>query len=191
MNMAADLLFNSCIVSCFMYSFLVDLQIIVECIPVLCIEWTQNKNKLVKNMESSNYVITSSQNSNSFLKRFDRMHPWRPRRNFKPNKSQNSLVGTKAFIKDSWRQCVRLVKAFGTKLPNCYWYQFSRVLIFSVIEITVFRRYIFSRIRHRNAAKSQNCQEMTEFSKTAFFTGTNFRELCQKPQNPRKLIPIR
>ena len=31
----------------------------------------------------------------------DRMHPWRPRRNFKPIKSQNSLVGTKAFIKDS------------------------------------------------------------------------------------------
>ena len=30
----------------------------------------------------------------------DRMHPWRPRRNFKPIKSDNSLVGTKAFIKD-------------------------------------------------------------------------------------------
>ena len=31
-------------------------------------------------------------------------------------KLQNSLVGTKAFIKDSLRQCARLVKAFGTKL---------------------------------------------------------------------------
>ena len=116
MNMAADLLFNSCIVSCFMFYFLVDLQIIVECIPVLCLELTQNKNKLVKNLKNSNCVIALSQNSNSFLKRFDRMHPWQPRTNFKPIKLQNSLVGTKAFIKDSWRQCVRLIKAFGTKL---------------------------------------------------------------------------
>ena len=30
---------------------------------------------------------------------------------------------------------------------------FSRVLIFSVTEMTVFRGYIFSRIRHQNAAK--------------------------------------
>ena len=44
------------------------------------------------------------------------MNPWRRRRNFKPMKLQNSLVGTKAFIKDSLRQCARLVKAFGTKL---------------------------------------------------------------------------
>ena len=57
-----------------------------------------------------------TQNSNSFLERFDRMNPWRRRRNFKPMKLQNSLVGTKAFIKDSLRQCARLVKAFGTKL---------------------------------------------------------------------------
>ena len=34
----------------------------------------------------------------------------------------------------------------------------------------------------------QNCLRMTEFSKTAFFAGTNFRKLCQKPRNPRKLI---
>ena len=59
-----------------------------------------------------------SQNSNSFLERFDRMNPWRRRRNFKPMKLQNSLVGTKAFIKDSLRQCARLVKALGTKLPR-------------------------------------------------------------------------
>ena len=58
----------------------------------------------------------SSQNPNSFLERFDRMNLWRRRRNFKPMKLQNSLVGTKAFIKDSLRQCARLVKAFGTKL---------------------------------------------------------------------------
>ena len=58
----------------------------------------------------------SSQNSNSFLERFDRMNPWRRRRNFKPMKLQNSLVGTKAFIKDPLRQCARLVKVFGTKL---------------------------------------------------------------------------
>ena len=70
----------------------------------------------MKNLECSNCVIASSQNSNSFLERFDRMNPWRPRRNFKPMKLQNSLVGTKAFIKDSLRQCARLVKAFGTKL---------------------------------------------------------------------------
>ena len=31
-------------------------------------------------------------------------------------KLQNSLVCAKAFIKDSLRQCARLVKAFGTKL---------------------------------------------------------------------------
>ena len=61
----------------------------------------------------------SSQNSNSFLERFDRMNPWRRRRNFKPMKLQNSLVGTKAFIKDSLRQCARLVKAFETKLGDC------------------------------------------------------------------------
>ena len=60
----------------------------------------------------------SSQNSNLFLERFDRMNPWRRRRNFKPMKLQNSLVGTKVFIKDSLRQCERLVKAFGTKLEN-------------------------------------------------------------------------
>ena len=70
----------------------------------------------MKNLECSNCVIASSQNSNSFLERFDRMNPWRRRRNFKPMKLQNSLVGTKAFIKDSLRQCARLVKAFGTKL---------------------------------------------------------------------------
>ena len=65
----------------------------------------------------------SSQNSNSYLQRFDRMNPWRRRRNFKPMKLQNSLVGTKAFIKDSLRQCARLVKAFGTKLilPGLFW----------------------------------------------------------------------
>ena len=62
---------------------------------------------------------TSSQNSNSFLEHFDRMNPWQRRRNFKPMKFQNSLVGTKAFIKDSLRQCARLVKAFGTKLYGC------------------------------------------------------------------------
>ena len=72
----------------------------------------------MKNLECSNCVIASSQNSNSFLERFDRMDPWRRRRNFKPMKLQNSLVGTKAFIKDSLRQCARLVKAFGTKLLN-------------------------------------------------------------------------
>ena len=33
-------------------------------------------------------------------------------------KLQNSLVGTKTFIKDSLRQCARLVKAFGTKLRS-------------------------------------------------------------------------
>ena len=70
----------------------------------------------MKNLECSNCVIASSQNSNSFLERFDRMNPLRRRRNFKPMKLQNSLVGTKAFIKDSLRQCGRLVKAFGTKL---------------------------------------------------------------------------
>ena len=70
----------------------------------------------MKNLECSNCVIASSPNSNSFLERFDRMNPWRRRRNFKPTKLQNSLVGTNAFIKDSLRQCARLVKAFGTKL---------------------------------------------------------------------------
>ena len=70
----------------------------------------------MKNLECPNCVIASSQNSNSFLERFDRMNPWRRRRNFKPMKLQNSLVGTNAFIKDSLRQCARLVKAFGTKL---------------------------------------------------------------------------
>ena len=72
----------------------------------------------MKNLECSNCVVASSQNSNSFLERFDRMNPWRRRRNFKPMKLKNSLVGTKAFIKDSLRQCARLVKAFGTKLRN-------------------------------------------------------------------------
>ena len=43
----------------------------------------------------------SSQNSNSFIELFDRMNPWRQIRHFKPMKLQNSLVGTKAFIKDS------------------------------------------------------------------------------------------
>ena len=70
----------------------------------------------MKNLECSNCVIASSQNSNSFLELFDRMNPWRRRKNFKPMKLQNSLVDTKAFIKDSLRQCARLVKAFGTKL---------------------------------------------------------------------------
>ena len=70
--------------------------------------------------ESGMYELrnASSQNSNSFLERFDRMNPWRRRRNFKSMKLQNSLVGTKAFIKDSLRQCARLVKAFGTKLSK-------------------------------------------------------------------------
>ena len=66
--------------------------------------------------ELHNCVITKF--VNSFLERFDRMKPWRRRRNFKPMKLQNSLVGTKAFIKDSLRQCARLVKAFGTKLVH-------------------------------------------------------------------------
>ena len=69
--------------------------------------------------ELRNCVISKFEsNANSFRKRFDRMHPWQPRRNFKPIKSQNSMVGTKAFIKDSLRQCMRLVKAFGTKLEK-------------------------------------------------------------------------
>ena len=120
MNIAVDLFFNSCTLRCFTSYFLangkspscdLDLQILFVVQFVL-----QNKNKLVKNLECSNCVIASSQNSNSFLERFDRMNPWRRRRNFKPMKLQNSLVGTKAFIKDSLRQCARLVKAFGTKL---------------------------------------------------------------------------
>ena len=32
---------------------------------------------------------------------------------------------------------------------------------------------------------------MAEFSKITFFTGTNFRKLCQKPRNPQKLIPAK
>ena len=48
--------------------------------------------------ELRNCVITKSE---FVLKRFDRMHPWRRRINFKAMKSQNSLVGTKALTKDS------------------------------------------------------------------------------------------
>ena len=76
----------------------------------------------------------SSQNSNSFLERFDRMNPRRRRRNFKPMKLQNSLVGTKAFIKDSLRKCARLVKAFGTKLLK---EQVSRVCLKSVLAFKI------------------------------------------------------
>ena len=63
-----------------------------------------NKNKLVKNPESSNCIIASSQiriKCEFVSQGVDRMHPWRPRRISKPIKSPNSLVGTKAFIKDS------------------------------------------------------------------------------------------
>ena len=80
----------------------------------------QEQVKFVKNLECSNCVIASSQNSNSFLECFDRMNPpgWRRRRNVKPMKLQDTLVGTKAFIKNSLRQCARLVKIFGTKLSH-------------------------------------------------------------------------
>ena len=124
MNMSVDLFINSCILRCFTSYFLangkspscdLNLQIIFV-VQFFLHELRQNKNKLVKNLECSNCVIASSQNSNSLLERFDRMNPWRRRRNSKPMKLQNSLVGTKAFIKDSLRQCARLVKAFGTKL---------------------------------------------------------------------------
>ena len=126
MNMAVDLFFNSCIIHCFTSYFLadgkspscdLDLQILFVACPV-CLASRQNKNKLVKNLECSNCVIASSLNSSSFLARFDRMNTWRRRRNFKPMKLQNSLVGTKAFIKDSLRQCARLVKAFWNKVGN-------------------------------------------------------------------------
>ena len=124
MNMAVNLFFNSCILRCFTSYFLangkspscdLDPQILFV-VQFVLHEGRINKNKLMKNLECSNWVTASSQNSNSFLERFDRMNPWRRRRNFKPMKLQNSLVGTKAFIKDSLRQCTRLVKAFGTKL---------------------------------------------------------------------------
>ena len=59
--------------------------------------------------------------------------------------------------------------------------------------MTVFRGNMFSLIRHRNALKKtpQNCLKMTQFSKIIFFAGANFRELCKKPRNRRKLIPAK
>ena len=85
----------------------------------------------MKNLECSDCVIASSQNSNSFLERFDRMNPWRRRRNFKPMKLQNSLVGTKAFIKDSLRQYARLVKA----LEQSWWLHCQIVIVVRILEI--------------------------------------------------------
>ena len=124
MNMAVDLFFNSCILRCFTAYFLakgkspscdLDLQILFVVQFVLHDGRTRTSYEESGMFELRN---VSSQNSNSFLERFDRMNPWRRRRNFKPMKLQNSLVGTKAFIKDSLRQCARLVKAFGTKLMS-------------------------------------------------------------------------
>ena len=60
--------------------------------------------------------------------------------------------------------------------------------IFAVIEMTV---YIFGDSPSKCCKSPQNCPKMIEFSKITFFVGTNFRELCQKPRNLRKLIPIR
>ena len=49
--------------------------------------------------ELRNCVITKIRIKREFISEaVDRMHPWRPRRNFKPINSQNSLVGIKAFI---------------------------------------------------------------------------------------------
>ena len=125
MNMAVYLFFNCCILRCFTSYFLangkspscdLDLQILfVHAWSSLSfIEAEQEQ--AYEESGIFELRIASSQNLNSFLERFDRMNPWRRRRNFKPMKLQNSLVGTKAFIKDSLRQCARLVKAFGTKL---------------------------------------------------------------------------
>ena len=55
--------------------------------------------------------------------------------------------------------------------------------------MTVFRGYIFSVDSLLKSCKDpQNCPKMTEFSKVTFFESANFRELCQKQRNPRKLI---
>ena len=53
------------------------------------------------------------------------------------------------------------------------------------------RVYIFADSASKCCKNPQNCQKMTEFSEITLFAGTNFRELCQKPRNPRKLTPIR
>ena len=132
MNMAVDVFSNSCILRCFTSYFLangkspscdLDLQILFVVQFVLHVKAEQEQ-------ACSNCVIASSQNSNSFLERFDRMYPWRRSRNFKPMELQNFLVGTKAFVKDSLRQCGRLVKAFGTKVviddPSAQFFMFLR-----------------------------------------------------------------
>ena len=54
----------------------------------------------------------------------------------------------------------------------------------------ISRVYIFEDSPSKCRKNSQNCLKMTEFSKIAFFAGTTFRELSQKPRNPRQLIPI-
>ena len=50
--------------------------------------------------------------------------------------------------------------------------------------------YMFSWILHRNAAKIPKFPISKNFQNN-ISAGTNFRELCQKPRNPPKLIPIR
>ena len=55
----------------------------------------------------------------------------------------------------------------------------------------ISRVYIFGDSPSKCCKIPQNYLKTAEFSKITFFTGTNFRKLCQKPRNPRKLIPIR
>ena len=46
-----------------------------------------------------------------------------------------------------------------------YWYQFLRVLIFEMIEMTLFCGYIISRISLEMLQNSPNCLTMIDFSK--------------------------
>ena len=48
--------------------------------------------------------------------------------------------------------------------------------------------YIFTDLPSKCCKNPENYLIMREFSKITFFAGTNSRELCQKPQNSRKLI---
>ena len=66
-----------------------------------------------------------------------------------------------------------------------------RVLNFAVKRMTVFLGYIFSRIHHWNEAKSSKLRKNDRIFQNNIFAGTNFRELCQKPRKPRKLIPAK
>ena len=56
------------------------------------------------------------------------------------------------------------------------------VLIFAVIEMTVFLGYIFSRICHRMLRKPPKLSKNDIICKITFFTSTYFRELCENRQ---------